>query len=224
MAFDYPVSLDVRGRRCAVVGGGGLAEDRVAGLLQAGADVTVIAATVSTALAELAAAGRLTHLARDYRPGDLEGVFLAIGATGDPELNAVLWAEADERSVLLNAMDDNPHCHFALPSVLRRGALAVTVSTGGRSPALARRIRRDLDGLIGPEYGELVEVVAEVRSELQRSRRAGTGEVPSDFDTWARRWRDAVAGDLPALVRQGRHDEVQAVVRRALTTDKEAVA
>lgn len=222
MAFDYPVSLDVRGRRCAVVGGGGLAEERVAGLLEAGAAVTVIAATVGPGVAELAAAGRLTHLARGYRPGDLEGMFLAVGAAGDPGLNASLWAEANERGVLLNAMDDNPHCHFALPSVLRRGALAVTVSTGGRSPALARRIRRQLEGVIGPEYGELVEVVAEVRSELQRRRRAGTGEVPADFDTWARRWREAVAGDLPALVRQGRRDEVKAVLVRAMT--KEAVA
>ncbi len=224
MAFDYPVSLNVRGRRAVVVGGNGLAEERARALIDAGAHVTVIASEVGAGLAELAAAGRLVHVARSYRPGDLEGAFLAVGATGDPDLNATLWAEAEGRGVLLNAVDDNPHCHFALPSVLRRGPLAITVSTGGRSPALARRIRRELDAQIGPEYGELVDAVAEVRSELQAHRRAGTGDVPADFDAWARGWREALAGDLPALVRQGRTDDVKAALRRALTTTKEAVA
>lgn len=224
MAFDYPVSLNVRGRRCVVVGGNQLAEDRTRGLLDAGADVTVIAVRLTAQLRELVAAGRLEHLARQYQPGDLDGAFLAVGAAFDHGVNAALWAEAENRGVLLNAVDDNPHCHFALPSVLRRGSLAITVSTGGRSPALARRIRRDLDGQIGPEYGELVDAVAEVRSELQARRRAGADDVPADFEAWASGWRKALSGDLPALVRQGRTEDVKAALRRALTDAKEAVA
>jgi siroheme synthase-like protein len=223
MAFDYPVSLDVRGRRCVVVGGNGLAEERARALLEAGAEVTVVAATLTDGLAELAAAGRVAHVARDYRAGDLDGAFLAIGATFDADVNGRLWAEAETRGVLLNAVDDTPHCHFALPSVLRRGPLAVTVSTGGRSPALARRIRRDLERRIGPEYGELTDAVAEVRSDLQARRQIGDGGVPTDFDSWSRRWQEALDGDLAALVREGRTDDVKAALRAALTS-KEAVA
>lgn len=238
MAFDYPVTLDVTGRRCVVVGGTALAESRARALAEAGADVVVIAEVVTPGLADLASGGavipgpsagtsasRVTLVRRSYQTGDLSGAFVAVAAGDgrDPTENARLYAEADAAGVLLNAVDDNSHCHFALPSVLRRGGLAVTVSTGGRSPALAKRIRRDLDGHLGPEYVELVELIGEVRRDLLALRRAGDTSVPADFDTWAQRWERALAGDVAGLVRGGHIDEARALLVDTLTHE-EAVA
>jgi siroheme synthase-like protein len=204
MAFGYPVALDVAGRRCLVVGQGPLAEEKAKGLLEAGASVAVIAPSA-------------------YRRGDLAGAFLVIAATGDPALNGAVFEEAETERVLCNAVDDVDHCHFAAPSVLRRGELTVAVSTGGRAPALAKRLRTELQERLGPELGALTDLLGELRAELLPTRR----EI--DFATWARRWEIALDADLAGLVREGRVDEVRAVVRRAVAGPevgirKEAVA
>lgn len=202
MAFGYPIALDLAGRRCVVVGQGPLAEEKVRGLLEAGASVAVIAPSA-------------------YRRGDLAGAFLVIAATGDPAVNRMVFAEAEAERVLCNAVDDVEHCHFAAPSVLRRGELVVAISTGGRSPALAKRLRVDLAERLGPELGVLTDLLGELRAELVATR------AQVDFATWARRWEVALEIDLAGLVREGRLDEVRDVVRRRVSgaeTRKEAVA
>jgi siroheme synthase-like protein len=173
----------------------------------------------SEGLEELGRRGEIAVIRRPYRRGDLRGAFLAVAATGDPAVNARIFAEAERRRVLLNAVDDVGHCHFAVPSILRRGDLVVAVSTGGKSPALARRVREALAKELGPEYGVLVDLLGEVRREMLE-RRTATPVV------WARRWRDALDHDLIGLVRQGRLGEVRALVRAALSDDRpeEAVA
>jgi siroheme synthase-like protein len=219
MAFAYPVSLEVGGRRAVVVGGAPVAEERARSLLEAGARVTVIVERPSDGLEELGRRGDITVIRRAYRRGDLRGAFLAVAATGDASVNARIFAEAEKRRVLLNAVDDIGHCHFAVPSILRRGDLIVAVSTGGKSPALARRLREALAREVGPEYGVLVDLLGEVRREMLERRTA----TPA---TWARRWRDALDHDLIGLVRQGRLGEVRAIVRAALGDERpeEAVA
>lgn len=201
MAFGYPVALELTGRRCVVVGHGPLAEEKVRGLLEAGASVAVIAPSA-------------------YRRGDLAGAFLVIAATGDRALNRAVFAEAEAARVLCNAVDDIEHCHFAAPSVLRRGDLMVAISTGGRSPALAKWLRARLQQGLGPELGVLVDVLGELRTELMATRDV-------DAVTWARRWEHALEADLVGLTREGRLDEVRDVVRRAVSgagTRTEAVA
>ena len=201
MGFGYPVTLDLTGRRCVVIGQGPLAEEKVRGLLEAGASVAVIAPAA-------------------YRRGDLAGAFLVIAASGDPAVNRAVFDEAQAERVLCNAVDDIGHCHFAAPSVLRRGDLVVAVSTGGRSPALAKRLRSELAERIGPEYGVLTRLLGELRAELIATRQV-------DFVTWARRWEEALAGDLAGLVRAGQLDEVREIVRRTVGSNerkKEAVA
>lgn len=201
MAFGYPVALEPAGRRCVVVGHGPLAEEKVSGLLDAGANVAVIAPAA-------------------YRSGDLAGAFLVIAATGDPALNRLIFAEAETERVLCNAVDDIEHCHFAAPSILRRGELTVAISTGGRSPALAKRLRSRLTEQLGPELGVLTDLLGELRAELITTRRV-------DFATWAARWSEALDSDLEDLVRAGRLDEVKQIVRRTVAgpeTPKEAVA
>ncbi|MGH8992214.1 MAG: precorrin-2 dehydrogenase/sirohydrochlorin ferrochelatase family protein [Acidimicrobiia bacterium] len=202
MAFAYPVALDLTGRRCVVVGQGTLAEEKVAGLLEAGANMAVIAPAA-------------------YRRGDLAGAFLVITATGNPTLNRAIFAEAEAERVLCNAVDDIGHCHFAAPSVLRRGDLVVAISTGGRSPALAKHLKAELAQRLGPELGVLTDLLGELRAELLATRR------DVDFPTWAGRWAEALDADLAGLVRAGRLDEVRTIVRRTVAgtgTRQEAVA
>jgi siroheme synthase-like protein len=201
MAFGFPVSLEVAGRRCVVFGAGPVARARATALLDAGAVVTVIG--------------------RPYEEGDLAGVFLAVAATGDAAETARIFAEADREGVLLNAVDDPAHCHFAVPAVLRRGDLTVTVSTGGRAPGYARSLRNELSRAVGAEYGTLVDIIGDVRAELRTERADG-----ADFDQWAARWRDALEYDLIGLVRAGRTGEARTLLRAALADEdhKEAVA
>lgn len=209
MAFGYPVMLEVGERPCVVVGGGAVGEGKVRGLLAAGARVTVVDPVPTAGLLELAGRGEVTLVRRSYRPGDLKGAFVAIAATDDTAVNAGIFREAEAEGVLLNAVDDSQHCHFAVPSIIRRGDLLLTLSTGGRSPALARSIRRRLEREFGEEYGVLVDLLGEVREAALAVR-----EV--DFDEWAARWERALEQDLIELVRQGRHQEVKDSVWRDL--------
>lgn len=211
MPFRYPVALELSGRRCVVVGGGTEAERRARGLLEAGASVAVIAEEATPGLGDLARRGELTLVARPFRRGDLDGAFLVVAATGDGATNAAVYAEAEAGRVLCNAVDDIPHCHFAIPSILRRGELLLAVSTGGRAPALAKRLRRRLGEALGWEHGSLVDVLGEVRAETLPTR-------PPDFATWARRWEAVLDEEdgLLDLVAAGRLEEAKDRVRAHL--------
>jgi siroheme synthase-like protein len=208
MAFAYPVALELAGRTCVVVGGGAEAERKARGLLEAGAAVSVVAPVFTPGLEDLARRGELSPVRRRYRKGDLKGAFLVV-TTGDRAERAAVYAEAESRRVLCNAVDDVEHCHFAAPSVLRRGDLLVAVSTGGRAPALAKRLRQHLAEELGWEYAVLVDLLGQVREEALATRTV-------DFDTWARRWEEALDDDLLSLVRQGRLDEARSRLRACL--------
>lgn len=149
-----------------VVGGGETAARKVVGLLEAEAQISVISPTLTPQLEQLAAAGYITAIRRPYQEGDLAGAFLVITAADDPAINEAVWQEAERRACLVNSVDDPPHCNFILPAVVRRGEMVITISTGGASPALARRLREWLETLIGPEYSDLVNLLAELRPGL----------------------------------------------------------
>jgi uroporphyrin-III C-methyltransferase / precorrin-2 dehydrogenase / sirohydrochlorin ferrochelatase len=202
MAFGYPVMLELRGRRCVVVGGGTVAEAKVRGLVEAGAEVALIAPELTEELESLAGRRLIAVLRRPYMEGDLDGAFLAIAATDDAGTNAKIFAEAEARGVLLNAVDDIAHCHFAAPAVLRRGDLVVALSTGGKAPALAKQLRSRLSWQFPEEYSTLLELLGEVREEALRVRKV-------EFSEWARRWERAMRRDLIGLVRQGRSHEAK---------------
>ena len=158
----FPAFLDVRGRRCLVVGGGAIAARKVHGLLECGARVTVVSPALVPELARLATMGGIDHRARAFRRADARGAMLVIAATGRAVDDTV--AEAARRhGALVNAVDRPASCDFIYGSVLRRGELQIAVSTGGRAPALAREIRRRLEPVVGSEYGPLVERVGRVR-------------------------------------------------------------
>ena len=202
MPFRFPVALELAGRRCVVVGGGAEAEHRTRALLDCDAEVTVLAVAPVPGLVDLDRRGQIVLVRRPYRPGDLVGAFVVVAT--DPASTPGVYAEAERRGVLCHAVDDPVHCHFAMPSVLRRGELTVAISTGGRAPALAKRLRHRLEEEVPSEYGALVDLLAEARSEALADR-------PSDFATWARRWQAALADldHLVVLLAQGRRDEAR---------------
>jgi uroporphyrin-III C-methyltransferase / precorrin-2 dehydrogenase / sirohydrochlorin ferrochelatase len=201
----YPVLLDLGGRRAVVIGGGAIAEGKIGPLVEAGANVTVIAPELTPGLALQAREGRFAHLARDYAAGDLAGANLAIAATDDPAVNHAVHAEAEAGGVLINVVDDPPYCGFILPSILRQGDLVVAVSTSGNAPALAVRIRERLERELGEEYGQFLELAGSIRAPL--------AERFPDFQMRKRLWYRLVDSDVLALLRAG--DETRARERIA---------
>jgi siroheme synthase-like protein len=162
----YPVFLDLRGRRCVVVGGGAMAEQKARELGEAGARVLVVAARPGPGLEELERGGRLRLRRRPYRAGDLAGAFLAIAAGDDPAEREAVWREASRRGLPLNSVDDLPRCSFIAGAVARRGCLTVAISTAGRAPALAVRLRQWLERELGAEHARFLELAGGVRAAL----------------------------------------------------------
>jgi precorrin-2 dehydrogenase/sirohydrochlorin ferrochelatase len=204
---QYPVMLNVAGRRCLVVGGGMVAAQKVAGLLAADADVTVVAPDVAEAIH--ATAARVER--RPYRTGEAGEYRLVIAATDDPQLNGQVYADAEAAGVWVNSADDPEHCSFTLPAILRRGPITVTASTGGHSPALASWLRDRLAEEIGPEYEILLGLLAERREAL---RSKGT-------PTEGMSWQDALDSGMLDLVRAGRVAEARERLQACLSSSSD---
>ncbi|MBI4187464.1 MAG: bifunctional precorrin-2 dehydrogenase/sirohydrochlorin ferrochelatase [Chloroflexi bacterium] len=190
----YPAFLNVRDRRCVVVGGGQVALRKVSTLLEHEADVRVISPDPCPELAEMAGNGKVHILRRKYRTGDVKGALLAIAATDDVDTNQKVAAEARRHGVLVNVVDDAESSDFISPSYLRRGDVIIAVSTGGRSPALARKIRTTLEKDFGHELASLARLIDEVRSEMREQGVKVEGDA----------WQQALDLELLSnLVRRG---------------------
>ncbi len=159
----FPAFVKLEGRAVLVVGGGAIATSKIPTLLQAGARVTVVAPEISEELAERAGKGEIAWRNKTFKAGDLDGTFLVIAATAIAELNAAVFREADARQILCNAVDDVEHCHFYYGSVVQRGDLQLAISTNGKSPALAQRLRKELEEQFPPEYADWVDSLGEAR-------------------------------------------------------------
>jgi len=162
----YPVYLDLRGRRCVVVGGGEVAERKVRRLLDSGAEVFVTGKDLTEGLKDMKREGKLRHIEADYGETHIEGAFLVIGATDSREVNEAVCRDAHKKGILVNIVDDPVRCDFLLPSLFERGDLQIAVSTGGKSPALARKLRQDMEGIFGPEYRILLDIMGELRKKI----------------------------------------------------------
>jgi precorrin-2 dehydrogenase/sirohydrochlorin ferrochelatase len=168
MSF-YPICLDLEAKPCVVVGGGRVAERKVSGLLSCKALVSVISPVLSKELKLQYAAGNIQWIDREYRLGDLAQAFLIIAATDDEETQKQVYEEAATNNLLLNVADVPQRCNFILPATVRRGDLSLSVSTGGKSPALARKIRMELEKRYGLEYRILVDILGATRPEILAS-------------------------------------------------------
>ncbi|MGA7158509.1 MAG: bifunctional precorrin-2 dehydrogenase/sirohydrochlorin ferrochelatase [Acidobacteriaceae bacterium] len=162
----FPIFLKLAARPCLVVGAGRIAESKIESLLAAEAGVTVVAPEASVRVRELAAGGELRWEQREYRAGDLAGAFLVVAGTDVAEVNRAVFAEAAERGVLCNAVDDPPFCDFYFPSVVRRGELQIAISTAGESPALAQRLRKEINAALPLDTGEWLMELGRLRREV----------------------------------------------------------
>jgi precorrin-2 dehydrogenase/sirohydrochlorin ferrochelatase len=204
----YPVSLALAGLRVVVVGGGRVATRRVADLLETGAHVTVVAPAVSAEIIAQAGAPRLEIRPRVFEPADLDGAWLVFSATGDPGVEADVVAAARERRCLVSSASAAPGVTFRPMAVLRRGDLEVAVGTSGRSPAMARWLKTELESQVGPEYGTLLELAAEARAEA-----AGSGERPD--------WSYALNSGILALIRTGSIAQAREGLRTCLSSSSD---
>jgi precorrin-2 dehydrogenase/sirohydrochlorin ferrochelatase len=159
----YIACLRLKGRRCLVVGGGEIGLEKVEGLLACDADVTLVAPDAHPALRELAAEGSIRWERRVYAPGDLEGCLIAIAATDDTDVNISVFNDAEHRAMLVNVVDVPPLCNFILPAIVRTGPLAVAISTAGASPALAKRMKREIADMFGEPYADLAVLLNDAR-------------------------------------------------------------
>ncbi|HEX6422656.1 MAG TPA: bifunctional precorrin-2 dehydrogenase/sirohydrochlorin ferrochelatase [Acidimicrobiales bacterium] len=207
----YPVNLVVAGRPCLVVGGGRVAVTKVRGLVEAGARVTVVAPEVDARIAEMAVGGQVAVERRAYRPGEVSDHRFVVAATGDPAVNQQVYDDGETAGVWVNSADDPDRCSAILPARVRQGRLTVTVSTGGHSPAVAAWVRERLAEQLGPEYDQLIELLAEARNEVQ-ARGVGTEQLD---------WRRALDSGILDLVRAGRLEDAKERLRACLSSSSD---
>ena len=199
----YPIYLNIRGKKCVVVGGGQVALRKVRALLEHGANVEVISPDLYSELGRLVESGEIRVLHREYQTGDLKGAFIGIAATDNNELNRQVVEEARRNAVLVNVVDDAEKSDFIVPSYLRRGDVAIAISTSGRSPALARKIRTRLEKDFGDEYAALALLVDEIRTEIKQLGIKIEGDG----------WQEALDLDLLiGLLRNGDRERARAVL------------
>ena len=162
----YPVNLDIRNRKCLVVGGGDVGTRKVMTLLDCGAMVVVISPAVTEKIEELSNKGLIKLERRGFKPTDLDQIFLVIGATDNPELNRQIHAGAERLRMLCNIADRPEVCNFILPAIVNRGDLIIAISTSGKSPAFAKKMRKDLEKEFGTEYADFLTLMGGIRTKL----------------------------------------------------------
>jgi precorrin-2 dehydrogenase len=207
----YPLFLEMKGRPCLVIGGGQVAQRKVEGLLAADASVTVVSPDLTAELDVLKSKRRIEHRQRDYQSNDLKGFDIVVAATDAKAVNTRVATDARAGRILVNAVDDPDSCDFILPSVVRRGEVVLAISTGGLSPALARRLREELEAYLSDDFAPLVELLAEVRGEL-RAR---------GVSVEAAAWQRAIDGRLRELLSAGRRAEARSRLLTALGVEKQ---
>ncbi len=214
----YIACLKLSGRRCAVIGGGEVALEKVEGLLACDGQVTLIAPQAEPALAEYAREGSIAWERRCYAGArDLEGAFLAIAATGDTGVNVAVYEDAEARAMLVNVVDVPPLCNFILPAIVRSGPLAIAISTAGASPALAKRMKREIEGQFGDSYARLAVLLNEAR-----------GWAKATLPTYKERkeFFDGIVGGHPdpiALLERSGEQAVRELIARAQSARAVAV-
>jgi precorrin-2 dehydrogenase/sirohydrochlorin ferrochelatase len=163
----FPAFLRLHNRPVLVVGGGALAASKIPGLVEAGAEITVVSPTLDPELAERTRNHEITWLAKLFESSDLDGKFLVIAATSLRDVNATVFREADRRQILCNAVDDVEHCHFYYGAIVQRGDLQIAISTNGKSPALAQRLRKEFEQQFTPEYAAWLDYLGATREQLR---------------------------------------------------------
>ena len=201
MRLYYPVFVDLTGRRCVIVGGGKVAQRKAVALLRCGARVTVVSPVVSRRLLTHAQQGKIRHLARRFRSTDVRGAWLVYAATDDAALNERVFRSASRLRIFTNVVDRKPLCSFIAPAIVRRGALTVAISTGGRSPSFAKKVRRDVERAIGNHHVAMLRLLTHLRGVAQ--------ERLGRFEDRKRYFDRLLSGRVFRLVQEGKRREAR---------------
>lgn len=206
----YPIFLDIKGKSCIVIGGGKVAKRKVLSLLDAGAKVLVISPQITPALKELVSKKKISCSPKAYASGDLKGFFLAYSATDNPEVNKKVFQEAKKEGILLNVVDVPELCNFIVPSVVERGDLLIAISTSGKSPAMAKKIRRQLEKEFGKEYAVFLDIMGKVRDKVLKRG--------WESDKNKRIFEKLVNSNMLEWIRHGKKKEINRFIKEALKT------
>ncbi len=209
MAY-YPIFVELQDIPCVVIGGGPEAQRKVEGLLGAGAKVTVVSPELTRPLQKMLADGEIDCIQREYQEGDIDPFHIVMVATDDGKVNNEISAEGRRKRIWVNAADDIPNCDFILPSVIRRGAITIAASTGGASPALARRLREELEAYLTEEMPALADLMKEVRSDLRARSITPDAEV----------WQKAIDEDLRVLLAQRKYRQAKTRLLESLGVEE----
>jgi siroheme synthase-like protein len=207
----YPIYLDLKDRAVLVVGGGAVAEGKAQQLVEAGARVRLVSPTLSPLLSGLVAGGLIEHVPDRFKKDDLKDVFLVISATDDQAVNEEVARLAGELGLLCNVVDQPSLCNFITPALVKRGELQISVSTGGGSPSLTQRVKREVAQLIGEEYGELLKIAREMRADAKQ-------RIP-DFERRRNVLHEFVESNAIDLIRAGRVEDARKLARSLLEDD-----
>lgn len=205
MAY-YPIFVELQDIPCVVIGGGREAQRKVEGLLGAGAKVTVVSPELTRPLRKMLADSEIDCIQREYQEGDIDPFHIVMVATDDGAVNGEVSAEGRRKRIWVNAADDIPNCDFILPAVIRRGAITIAASTGGASPALARRLREELEAYLTEEMPALADLLKEVRGDLRSRSIVPDAEV----------WQEAIDEDLRVLLAQRKYRQAKARLLKSL--------
>jgi len=200
----YPVNLDIKEKQCLVVGGGAVASRKAKTLMECGATVTVVSPEFTEDLKDLEQTSDVLLIQRPYQTSDLDEKFLVIGATDDEKLNRRINADAEHRNMLCNIADVPDICNFILPAIIRRKDLCVTVSTSGKSPAFAKKLRKDLEKIFGDEYALFLSLMGEIRKKLLAEEHAPEAHKPI--------FEKLISLDLPEMIKNNEKKRINQVL------------
>ena len=199
----YPVNLDILNRKCLIVGGGSVGTRKVLTLLDCGAIVTVVSPDATEKLLELADNGSIRREKRSYLASDLDGMFLVIGATDDEELNRQISADAEKLNMLCNIADRPEVCNFILPAIVNRGDLVISISTSGKSPAFAKKLRKELEKQFGVEYSEFLRLMGAIREKLLSEKH--------EPEAHKHLFEQLIKSDLVEMIKNNRKEDINSL-------------
>ncbi len=197
MPTFYPVFLNLTGRRCVIIGGGQIAEGKISKLLDSGAKIIVISPDATQGIRSFTERGQIELDLRKYQQGDLQGAFLVIAATNDRVVNQEIFEEAEKQGILLNAVDDMPRCSFIAPSIVEKGPVTVAISTGGASPALARKLRENMEVSSALDWADATGVLSKARQIIKDKQIAVDPQ----------RWQCCMTDELLTMIQAGHENE-----------------
>ena len=209
MANLYPLYLNIKDKKCLVIGGGKVAQRKVESLIDCEADVVVVSPVLTSYLKEIVENNRIIYRKKEYSPEDLKDVFLVICATDSETVNAKAAEECMHRGILVNVIDDPEKCSALVPAVIRRGSMAISISTGGKSPYVSRKIREKLESQFGNEYERYLDILGDIRREalIKEPDPAKRKEM----------FRSLVDSDLLDLIRAGNNEGVKERIAQCIS-------